>query len=320
MNIISEKKPCCNVNRDSNNNGKIITSKQLGTSKENTEDMIYLPGGEFIMGSESKKGFISDGEGPTRKIYVDGFYIDATTVTNEEFSLFTNETGYITEAEKYGWSFVFHLFLTNEAKKQETKVVQEAPWWRAIQGANWQHPEGIGSTIYNRMDHPVVHVSWNDAIEYCKWAGKRLPTEAEWEYAARGGLEQQAYPWGNELCPNGKHFCNIWQGDFPNHNTGEDGYVTTSPAKSFPPNGFGLYNVAGNVWEWCSDWFSSTTYKSSENTNPQGPKKGDTKVIRGGSYLCHKSYCNRYRVAARSFNTPDSSTAHMGFRCVVDAN
>jgi len=169
------------------------------------------------------------------------------------------------------------------------------------------------------LDHPVVHVSWNDALAYCNWAGKRLPTEAEWEFAARGGLEQKKYAWGDELLPNGQHYANIWQGQFPNENQGLDGYKGTAPARSFPPNDYGLYNVCGNIWEWCSDWFSSTYHVHDTRENPKGIPNGTSKVIRGGSYLCHESYCNRYRVAARSSNTPDSSTGHMGFRCAKDA-
>ncbi len=181
--------------------------------------------------------------------------------------------------------------------------------------AYWFQPEGPGSTIDDRMDHPVIHVSWNDAKAFCDWAGKRLPTETEWEYAARGGLEQKKYPWGDELTPNGEHYCNIWQGDFPYKNTEEDGYLGTAPATSFPANGFGLYNVAGNVWEWCEDWFTNRSDREidAKQINNQTPK-----VMRGGSYLCHKSYCNRYRVAARSSNTMDSSTGNLGFRCVAD--
>ncbi|WP_407269683.1 formylglycine-generating enzyme family protein [Radiobacillus sp. PE A8.2] len=280
------------------------------------EKMVYLPGGEFLMGTEDNQGFPADGEGPIRKVTVGPFSIDAYAVTNQEFSEFVKETGYVTESEDFGWSFVFYKLIP-EHLLEKTKQLPQTPWWFAVDEAYWYQPEGPGSMIEDRMDHPVIQVSWNDAIAFCKWAGKRLPTEAEWEYAARGGLEQKLYAWGDELTPNGEHYCNIWQGDFPRENTEEDGYLSTAPAKSFPANGYGLYNVAGNVWEWCADWFNQTQ-DLSQLVNPVGPITGQSKVMRGGSYLCHKSYCNRYRVAARSSNTIDSATGNLGFRCVVD--
>jgi formylglycine-generating enzyme len=187
-------------------------------------------------------------------------------------------------------------------------------------GASWRRPEGPGSDLAGRGDHPVVHVSWNDARAYCDWAGLRLPTEAEWEFAARGGLEGKRLPWGDELTPGGVWRSNIWQGTFPTHNTAEDGYVGTAPVDAFPPNGFGLHNASGNVWEWCADWFHPTFHRNGPTDNPTGPPAGQARVIRGGSYMCHDSYCNRYRVAARSSNTPDSSTGNMGFRCARDAD
>jgi formylglycine-generating enzyme len=281
------------------------------------DKMIHMPGGDFLMGTNDDEGFKSDGEGPVRKVKVKPFYIDSHTVTNEEFKAFVEDTGYKTEAEKFGWSFVFYMFLPKDPSGN-IQQLPGTPWWFGVEGAFWYQPEGIGSSIEDRMDHPVIHVSWNDAMAFSKWAGKRLPTEAEWEFAARGGLEQQKYPWGNELTPDGEHYCNIWQGDFPRTNTAEDGYAGTAPAKSFPPNGFGLYNTSGNVWEWCSDWFTNRL-DPTDVINPSGPVEGTAKVMRGGSYLCHKSYCNRYRVAARSSNTGDSSTGNIGFRCVADA-
>ncbi|WP_373895470.1 formylglycine-generating enzyme family protein [Virgibacillus sp. CBA3643] len=307
---------CCSVSRDS------IDAKDIPDSKHNhvaeneemkfREKMVYLSGGDFLMGAEDEDGFPTDKEGPVRKVHVKPFYIDRTTVSNREFKQFIDETNYITDAEKYEWSFVFYKFLS-EAQQNRSPQVQGTPWWRAVEKAYWYQPEGEGSSIVDRLDHPVVHVSWNDVKAFCSWAGKRLPTEKEWEYAARGGLEQNKYAWGDELHPNGEHYCNIWQGDFPRTNTKEDGYMGTAPVESFPPNGYELYNMAGNVWEWCSDWFDKSL-NLSPKVNHNTPK-----AMRGGSYLCHYSYCNRYRVASRSCNTMDSSTGNLGFRCVRNA-
>ncbi|WP_446459243.1 formylglycine-generating enzyme family protein [Streptomyces yangpuensis] len=264
--------------------------------------LIDLPGGRFLMGTDDPDAFPADGEGPVRKVAVDPFRIAPTTVTNAQFATFVKAAGHVTEAERFGFSFVFGGFLPEDVAAV-SRPVAAVPWWRAVPGASWRHPEGAGSSVTGRQNHPVVHISWNDAQAYCAWSGTRLPTEAEWEYAARGGLEQRRYPWGDELAPGGRHMCNIWRGDFPTLNTAEDGYESTAPAKSFRPNGFGLYNVVGNVWEWCADWFAPDI----------------SRVMRGGSYLCHDSYCNRYRVAARSSNTPDSSTGNIGFRVAADS-
>lgn len=281
--------------------------------------MVYLPGGRFLMGTDSKEGFPADGEGPVREVFLDPFYIDACAVTNAQFKEFVDATGYLTDAERYGWSYVFWALVPPRNARSVRQVPQETPWWYPVEGACWRHPEGPYTGIRHRMNHPVVHVSWNDAVAYCKWAGKRLPTEAEWEYAARGGLEQKRYPWGDELTPGGVHRCNIWQGRFPDVNTMEDGYLGTAPVDAYEPNGYGLYNVVGNVWEWCADWFSPDFHRRGPRENPKGPPAGEARVIRGGSYLCHASYCNRYRVAARSSNTPDSSSGNMGFRCAADS-
>jgi formylglycine-generating enzyme required for sulfatase activity len=282
------------------------------------EDMRLIPAGDFLMGTNDADGWVADGEGPIRAISLQAFYIDACCVTNEQFNAFVNATGYKTEAELFGWSFVFHLFLDRKQLAAVKQRVVGSKWWCRVEGATWRHPEGAGSNIKRRWDHPVVHVSWADATAYATWVGKRLPTEAEWECAARGGLVQKRYAWGDELTPEGRHRCNIWQGIFPTQNTAEDGYVGTAPARSFKPNGHGLYNVAGNVWEWCHDWFSADFHVNGPRIDPVGPANGDRKVVRGGSYLCHDSYCNRYRVAARTANTPDSSTGNIGFRCVRD--
>ena len=323
---INETPPtCCAVSRDTPQPAPTGFNLRNPVSSKSTvdSDMSLVPGGVFSMGTDYEGAFSSDGEGPVRKVYVDPFYIDKIAVTNTKFARFTRETGYRTEAEKFGWSFVFYLFIAERAGISSLQSPSGTPWWKRIDGSSWRHPEGPSSNIKDRMNHPVVHMSWNDAIEYCNWSGKRLPTEAEWEFAARGGLEKKIFPWGDELTPKGIHRCNIWQGTFPNYNSEEDGFAGTAPAKQYEPNDYGLYNVAGNVWEWQSDWFSSTFHSRGSLTepdhNPQGPIRGTTKTIKGGSYLCHDSYCNRYRVAARSANTPDSSTGNLGFRCVFDA-
>ena len=289
-----------------------------GAAPGPTDGMLLLPGGEFLMGTDSREGYPADGEGPVRKVRVNPFWIDAVAVSNARFGRFVDATGHVTEAERFGWSFVFAGFLPSDFPP--TRGVAGAPWWRQVYGADWRHPEGRHSSTDDRPDHPVLHVSWNDAVAYCRWAGKRLPTEAEWEYAARGGLEQRRYPWGDRLTPDGEHRTNVWQGEFPSRNTAEDGYAGTAPVDAFPPNGHGLDNMTGNTWEWCADWFSAAFHVEGPRDNPAGPPSGDWKVMRGGSYLCHRSYCFRCRVAARSANTPDSSTGNLGFRCVRDAD
>ena len=282
------------------------------------DGMVRLEG-EFLMGTRDRDRVKPDGESPVRRVSLSPFYIDAAAVTNARFATFVDETSYVTEAERFHWSFVFEDFVSQEVKKTVTQKVAAAPWWWRVDGAFWRTPDGPDSTIEERWDHPVVHVSWSDALAYCQWSGKRLPTEAEWEYAARGGLEQHKYPWGDELTPGGEHRCNIWQGVFPKYNSSEDGYAGTAPVRSFEPNGYGLYNTSGNVWEWCSDRFSPNAHRRGARVDPKGPPTGDSRVTKGGSYLCHASYCNRYRVAARTSSTPDSSTGHMGFRCAKDA-
>ena len=267
---------------------------------EHPRALIALPGGTFLMGSNDTT-FPADREGPVRAVTVPPFAIDAYAVTNADFARFVAATGHVTEAERFGWSFVFFSFLA--ADHPPTRGVAAAPWWRAVDGASWRQPEGPGSHVDDRQDHPVVHVSWSDAAAYADWAGKRLPTEAEWEYAARGGFEQRTFPWGDELEPGGEHRCNVWQGTFPHRDAGADGYRGTAPVDAFQPNGHGLYNVVGNTWEWCADWWDAGRA---------------SRVMKGGSYLCHASYCNRYRLAARTHSTPDSSTGHTGFRLAAD--
>ena len=280
-------------------------------------DMALLPDGTFLMGSEDADSRQNDGEGPRREVTVSAFEIDRTAVTNAQFEAFVAATGYRTEAESFGWAYVFKGLLSKPRQRRlaATQDVPAAPWWLAVQGACWRKPEGPGSSLKGRRHHPVVQVSWNDAVAFCDWAGKRLPTEAEWEYAARGGLVGKRFPWGDELTPGGQHRCNIWQGRFPDTNTEDDGYFGTAPATSYRANGFGLYNMVGNVWEWCADWFSRDWHLTHTRVDPAGPASGAARVLRGGSYLCHDSYCNRYRVAARYSNTPDTATGNAGFRC-----
>ncbi|MEF8851981.1 MAG: formylglycine-generating enzyme family protein [Haloarculaceae archaeon] len=290
---------------------------------DRTSGMVRVDGGTFRMGTDDDVGFPADGEGPARDVTVDAFYIDRFAVTNAQFAEFVRETGYTTDAERFGWSFVFEDFVADPDRTQAFRNVPAAPWWVAVEGADWFHPRGPSSSVVedDLLKHPVTHVSWTDAAAYAEWAGKRLPTEAEWEYAARGGHEGRRFPWGDTLEPGGEHRCNVWQGEFPEHNTVDDGYRATAPVNAFEANDFGLYNVCGNVWEWCRDWFSADyhTTDAYSHDNPTGPEEGDERVMRGGSHLCHESWCNRYRLAARSKNTPDSSTGNIGFRCVVDA-
>jgi formylglycine-generating enzyme len=275
--------------------------------------MVRLDGGAFLMGSEDDLAYPADGEGPVREVEVSPFWIDPHAVSNADFARFAEETGHVTEAERFGWSFVFAGELPDDFPP--TRAVAAAPWWRQVEGADWRHPKHPGSDIESRMDHPVVHISHSDAIAYCEWAGKRLPTEAEWEFAARGGLEGKAFPWGDELEPGGEHRMNVWQGDFPAANTCADGWYGTAPVDAFPPNGHGLHNATGNVWEWTADWFDREFRRRDRPRDPLGPADGTLKLQKGGSYLCHASYCRRYRVAARQGNAPDSSAGNLGFRC-----
>jgi formylglycine-generating enzyme required for sulfatase activity len=264
------------------------------------------------MGAPPGDGYAEDGEHPVHEVRLTGFEIGATTVTNSQFAEFCTATGYVTLAERDGWSFVFGGLLPHDFPP--TRAVASAPWWRQVEGSDWRHPDGPHSSILDRPDHPVVHVNWFDASAYCDWSGTRLPTEAEWEYAARGGLERRRFPWGDELEPGGRHVMNVFQGEFPGRNTQADGFAGTAPVRTFEPNGYGLYQTTGNVWEWCADWFAPDTYGTDARLDPVGPSHGTHRVMRGGSYLCHHSYCTRYRVAARSANTPDSTAGNIGFR------
>lgn len=304
--------------------------------------MVWVPGGEFTMGTDADVGWPD--EKPAHRVRVDAFFIDATEVTNAQFRQFVEATGYLTTAEKPpDLDEIMRQSPPGTPPPPKEKLVPGSlvfqptagpvdtrdfsRWWNWTPGANWRHPEGPDSNINTRDDHPVVHVSWDDAVAYAKWAGKRLPTEAEWEFAARGGLENQRYAWGDEPFYDAKPQCNIWQGEFPHRNTVKDGYERTAPVKSFPPNGYGLYDMAGNVWEWCADWYQRDLYRTRAGrltVNPTGPDRTidparpfmPQRVQKGGSFLCNDSYCSRYRPSARHGCSPDTGMAHVGFRCV----
>jgi formylglycine-generating enzyme len=314
-------------------------------SGEKHPGMVWIPGGEFVIGSDADDARRS--EQPAHRVRVPGFWIDQTEVTNREFQKFVEATRYVTTAEKkpdleeimrqvpegtpppapellVPGSLVF---MPTEGPVPLDDVSQ---WWHWTAGADWRHPEGPQSTIKGREDHPVVQVSWDDAVAYAKWAGKRLPTEAEWEFAARGGLKEKHFVWGDEPVSEAHPQANIWQGDFPSKNLATDGFERTAPVKSFPPNGYGLYDMAGNVWEWCSDWFDVNAYRRRAGhglaDNPQGPAKSfnpeqprmPERTQRGGSFLCNADYCSSYRPSARMGCSPDTGMSHLGFRCVID--
>jgi|YelNatPaOPRAMG01_1025707.scaffolds.fasta_scaffold03397_7 sulfatase modifying factor 1 len=309
-----------------------------------TKEMVYIPGGVFEMGGDNDQAL--QDEFPKHKVKVSSFYMDVHEVTNAQFKKFVDATGYKTTAErKPNWDELKKTVPPGTPKPPDSVLVAASlvfrqtngpvdlndysQWWSWVPGADWQHPEGPGSNIIGKDNYPVVQVSWDDAVAYCKWAGKRLPTEAEWEYAARGGLSNNIYPWGNENVNVGAPKCNSWEGQFPYKNTMKDGYLKAAPVESFKPNGYGLYDMAGNVWEWCNDWYDYNYYKSFGNTiaiNPQGPQKSfdpqepytPKKSLRGGSFLCNDAYCSGYRVARRMKSSPDTGLEHTGFRCVRD--
>ncbi len=305
--------------------------------------MVWIPGDEFTMGTDSDLGW-SD-EKPAHRVKVDGFWMDETEVTNAQFRAFVEATGYVTTAERPvdAEAILRQMPPGTPAPPPErlapgslvftptagpTNLKDFSQWWRWTPGACWRHPEGPGSTTDGKDDHPVVHVSWDDAAAYAKWAGKRLPTEAEWEFAARGGLDGKPYVWGDEK-PGaaGKWQANLWQGEFPHKNAALDGFERTAPVRSYPPNGFGLHDMAGNVWEWCADWYDRDLYRKRAGkgvvVNPPGPDRSSNparpftpeRVQRGGSFLCNDAYCTRYRPGARHGCSPDTGMSHVGFRC-----
>jgi formylglycine-generating enzyme required for sulfatase activity len=306
------------------------------------KQMVWIPGGRFVMGASDNQA--RQDEFPQHPVEVKGFWMDETEVTNEQFAKFVKETGYVTTAErKPDWEEIKKQVPPDTPKPPDSLLVPSSlvftasatpislndasQWWRWVRGANWQHPQGPGSDIKGKEKYPVVHISWDDANAYAKWAGKRLPTEAEWEFAARAGLQGKPYTWGDEPVNNGSQKANIWQGRFPDDNKATDGFGGAAPVKSFAANRYGLYDMAGNVWEWCSDWYNAGYYATLDNKNTVNPAGATQsydpdeptvpkRVVRGGSFLCHDSYCASYRVSARMKTSPDTGLEHTGFRCV----
>ena len=320
-------------------------TSSIGMSTDTSNaGMVLIKGGTFEMGADNNQA--DQDEYPKHQVKVNSFYMDITEVTNAQFKAFVDATGYITTAErKPDWEELKKSLPPGTPKPADDVLVAASlvfkqssgpvdlndysKWWSWEEGADWKHPSGPSSNITGKEHFPVVHISWDDAIAYCKWSGKRLPTEAEWEYAARGGKTNNIYPWGNEHVNTGKAKANSWEGDFPYKNTAKDQFVKLAPVKSYAANGYGLYDMAGNVWEWCSDWYHHDYYKQLEGkltVNPQGPAESydpqdpysKKKSLRGGSFLCNDAYCSGYRVARRMKSTPDTSLEHTGFRCVKD--
>ncbi len=319
--------------------GLFFWSQNKHSSSKVPARMVWIPGGTFNMGSSIATDVKHKEEGPAHTVTIRGFWMDETEVTNAQFQKFINATGYVTDAEKdlsakdfpnapaeflKGGSLIFQH--TKGVDPYQCGTSGDLPWWKFTPGATWRQPEGPQSNINDRMDHPVICLTWKDVHAYTEWAGKRLPTEAEWEFAARGGLKDKPYVWGDEENPNGKYMANYWQGNFPDVDTGKDGFTQVAPVKSFPANGYGLYDMSGNVWEMCEDWYHPDFYKVSSSDNPRGPALGydpektgfGEHVIRGGSWLCDEGYCFRYRPSARQGLDTLTSTNHVGFRCVAD--
>ena len=334
------------TSNDESKNTKPVHNETIAFEKATIElkaGMVKIPGGVLNMGGDNKQA--EQNEFPKHKVVVDEFWMDETEVTNAQFDAFVKATNYVTVAERsIDWesmkkdlppntpkppdSLLRPGALVFRATSQPVQLNNPALWWHWTIGANWKNPQGPESGIQDKMNHPVVHIAWEDAMSYAQWAGKRLPTEAEWEWASRGGLEDQPYPWGQEDVNIGKPKANFWQGLFPFENNLKDGHFTSAPVKSFPPNGYGLYDMAGNVWEWCYDWFDYNFYKNEQavDANTKGPRKGfnpnmpyqQEKIIRGGSFLCNDDYCSGYRNSRRMGSSIDTGLNHTGFRCVTD--
>lgn len=330
----------CESNLPKRFGAKPDTSNSTANTKQVDHlNMVFIPAGEFMMGAADEDG--REDEYPQHTVKVNGFWMDKTEVTNASFAKFVAATGYITTAErKPDWeemkkqlpagtpkphdSVLVAASLVFFVPKKITTLHDASQWWNWKKGANWRHPQGPNSNINGKEHYPAVHISWDDAMAYCRWSGKRLPTEAEWEFASRGKLVDKIYPWGNEDVETGKPKANTWQGSFPTYNTKWDGFNGLAATKQYPPNAYGLYDMAGNVWEWCADWYRTDYYQHSIKTNPQGPTDSDDpmepgipkRVVRGGSFMCIASYCKGYRVSARMKTSPDTGLEHTGFRCV----
>jgi len=339
------QKPCCMPSTPSRfavQNSKPLPSSS-GLRSDGHIGMVFIKGSSFMMGGDNEQA--SPDEYPKHKVTVKDFWIDETEVTNAQFAKFVEATGYVTTAEKKpDWeelkqqlppgtpkpddSLLIAASLVFLSSSHEVHYNEINQWWKWQKGADWKHPHGPGSDLKGQESLPAVHISWFDAQAYCKWAGKRLPSEAEWEYAARSGFNNAIYPWGNESINSGTARANFWQGKFPYKNTVEDSFYYLAPVKSFPANGYGLYDMAGNVWEWCSDLYDYNYYEAANKvagvTDPKGPAKSydpdepytTKRVIRGGSFLCNDTYCSGYRVARRMKSSEDSGMEHLGFRCV----
>jgi formylglycine-generating enzyme required for sulfatase activity len=331
------------LNQSCKNQTQIKTEEQISQ----IPGMVWIPGGIYDMGASDSDRMALSHEKPKHTVKVDGFYMDETEVTNAQFSRFIEATNYITTAERpVDWELIKQQLppgtpkphdslllpgslLFKKTKESVPNLYDFSQWWRWTNGANWKQPEGKGSSIDGKDNHPVVHVSYEDAMAYCHWAGRRLPTEAEWEFAARGGKRDKIYFWG-DLTDKLSSYVNSWEGEFPVDNTQADGFEKSAPVKTYPPNGYGLYEISGNVWEWTSDWYSSQYYQyckeNSITNNPKGPNEAfnpnnpyiDERVIRGGSFLCNASYCASYRVSSRMATDPSTSLEHLGFRTVMD--
>ncbi len=308
--------PCCVPHgaRESQDPAPAVVPRAAGPARD-VAVIVPIPGGTATLGTDAPV-FRADGEGPARRVTIRSFRIDAHAVTNRRFAAFVAATGHVTEAERFGWSYVFRPFIPTGIA---APAPEGTPWWGQVQGACWAAPEGPGSSIAERLDHPAVHVAWTDAAAFAAWAGGRLPSEAEWEHAAKGGDAAARFPWGAAEPDDASAMCNIWQGEFPRRNTQADSWVGTAPVDAYAPNGYGLFNACGNVWEWCADPFRVRSLTGAAKQRNAAAMAERERVMKGGSYLCHRSYCYRYRIAARAGRSPDTSAGHTGFRTAYDA-